>query len=407
MLKSNTFENLKKGRNHDKISPVESEKKKAIRIDAVLSVMIDAITSLLKTNPAQAAASISYYSLFSIFPLILFMIVVLSYFLERTVIQQEIILILENFLTGSETLVIENLQNILSSRFTTSLTATITLLWSGSGAFNCIIANIHMAWPESRGRGFFINRVFAIGAIILIFIVLAGTMLFSTFFNLSDVLAVFDIRINEIIQFLVSVTTSFILPLLLVYFASYVLYFFVPTVKVDKKGAQIGALVTTIFWRIFTYFFSVYVLSPFNTYDVIYGSVAIIILLLLYIYIMSFFILFSAHLTASITHYKKKQAERAREAGEINQLEPSIHLEAEPPADPKKKKYLKPAKPIEQGKATRKVPKPKKNVHSNIRHISLLKPQIKAKVAAIEETEKMKKIKPIALEIIRSLFRWK
>ncbi|MHC1772470.1 MAG: YihY/virulence factor BrkB family protein [Flexilinea sp.] len=407
MLKSNTFENLKKEHNRNKISPAEMEKKKAIRIDAILSVTIDAITSLIKTHPAQAAASISYYSLFSIFPLMLFMIVVLSYFLERTVIQQEIILILENFLPGSETLVIENLQNILSSRFTTSLTASITLLWSGSGVFNCVIANVHMAWPESRGRGYFINRAFAIGAIILIFVILAVTMFFSAFFSLSDALGIFDIRINEIIEFLVNATTGFVLPLLLVYFAAYVIYYFVPAVKVDKKGAQIGALITTIFWRIFTYFFSIYVLSPFNTYDVIYGSVAIIILLLLYVYIMSFFILFSAHLVASITHYKQKQIERAQKTGEINTFEQPVQNRAKLKTDPKERVHFKTAELIKQGKFARKLPALKSNVRSRISHISLPKLQIFEKIASIEKNEKTKKVKKIAHDSIRNLFRWK
>lgn len=315
---------MEKKQNPSGISPAEAEEKKAARIDAFLSVMIDATTSIIKTRPAQAAASISYYTLFSAFPLLLFLVVVLSYFLEISVIQKEIILILENILPGSETLVIENMQNILSSRLTTSITATISLLWSGSGALNSIIANIHMAWPETSGRGFFINRFFAVMAIILICFVLSGTIVFSMVFNISDALAFFDIQVNKFIQVLIQTISSVILPLVLIYFASYLLYYFVPTAKVDKEAARIGALVTSITWRIFTYIFSIYVLSPFNSYDVIYGSVAVIILLLLYVYIMAFIILFSAHLVAAITHYKAKQAERIQKAGDKHPLEQNL-----------------------------------------------------------------------------------
>ncbi len=420
MLKSNFAEKMKNKQDQNKISPAEIEKKKAARTDAVLSVLIDAITSIIKTNPAQAAASISYYSLISIFPLILFMVVVLSYFLEITVIQKEIILILENILPGSETLVIENMQNILSSRLTTSLTASITLLWSGSGALNCVIANVHMAWPESSGRGFFINRFFAISAIILICFVLAGTIIFSMVFDISDALAIFDIRVSAIIRVLVKVISS-TLPLVLVYFAAYLLYYFVPTVKVDKQGARIGALVTSISWRIFTYIFGIYVLSPFNSYDVIYGSVAVIILLLLYVYVTAFIILFSAHLVAAITHYKAKQAERAGKAavssllmeaaaGDFSLLqEPSINLSSPEPQHPEE-----PTPPAEQKKSALNLRKFNRNFRISFDQ-TVLRQRTDSEAAESPQNENKDgqdknlfvTVKSVASNVIRSLFRWK
>jgi uncharacterized BrkB/YihY/UPF0761 family membrane protein len=130
--------------------------------------------------------------------MLLFMVVVLSYFLEITVIQQEIILILEKILPGSETLVIENMQNILSSRFTTSITAAITLLWSGSGVFNCIIYNIHLAWPIA-GRVYFIIVALQFRDYCDMFPV-AATLIFTMLFNLS-INVFFDIRDNKIIVF--------------------------------------------------------------------------------------------------------------------------------------------------------------------------------------------------------------
>lgn len=398
---------MKKKRNQDEISAVELEKKKAIRIDAILSVTIDAITSLVKTNPVQAAASISYYSLFSLFPMVLFMVVVLSYFLEITVIQQEIILILEKILPGSETLVIENMQNILSSRFTTSLTAAITLLWSGSGVFNCIIYNIHLAWPESRGRGYFINRAFAISAIIVICFLLAATLIFTMFFNLSDAMLVFDIRVNKIIRFLISFAASYLLPTALVYFAAFVLFYSVPAVKVDRSGARIGALLTAVVWRVFTYLFSIYILSPFNAYDVIYGSVAMIILLLLYVYVAALFILFSAHLVASITHYKIKQAERAKKAGDTILAAHSIPLNNVPVAIKKNQQKIKLIRFQQKGIMNQRLRMLNKDFLNSANHVSSAKPNLMKKIALLEENEKIKRIRKSVKKVVYDLFRWK
>ena len=307
MLKVDPYEKLDENQNPDNQTQSEQENIKTIRKDAILSVIIDAFSSLVRTKPGQAAASISYYSLFSIFPLILFIIVVLSFFLEYTVIQKEIILLFSSIIPGSETFIIENLQNILSNRTSTSLTAAITLLWSGSGAFSGVINNIHLAWPESKGRGFFVNRFFAIIGIILIILSLIALTVVALSLNFSEIVSLFNIHVSTFLRTLLDIVLQYILPVLLVYAAFYLLYHKVPAVEVDQQAARIGAWVTSLTWRIFTAIFGIFILSPLNKYDLVYGSVTTIILLLLYIFICALIILFSAHLVAAITHYKIKK----------------------------------------------------------------------------------------------------
>jgi hypothetical protein len=122
---------------------------------------------------------------------------------------------------------------------------------------------------------------------------------------------------------------------------------------------------------------------------------------------MSFFILFSAHLVASITHYKQKQIERAQKTGEINTFEQPVQNRAKLKTDPKERVHFKTAELIKQGKFARKLPVLKSNVRSRISHISLPKLQIFEKIASIEKNEKTKKVKKIAHDSIRNLFRWK
>ena len=45
------------------------------RFDAFLAVIVDSLTSMFNNNPGQAAASIAYYFLFSVFPLFLFVVI--------------------------------------------------------------------------------------------------------------------------------------------------------------------------------------------------------------------------------------------------------------------------------------------------------------------------------------------
>ncbi len=309
MLKSDPIDDLEQTASPEANDGTNLRERQTIKRDAILSVIIDAFSSLIRTNPAQAAASVSYYTLFSIFPMILLMVVILSYFLEMTVIQQEIVNMLNRIIPGSERFVVENLQSILSRRTATSITASITLLWSGSGAFNGIISNIHKAWPESRGRGYFVNRAFAMFGIILIVLVLAALVMSSVVVNISTVVPVIEINvdISLIFQVLLTVVVNYFLPIILVYYACFLLYYYVPAVSVDRFAANFGAWMTSLLIRLFSSIFTYYVLSPFNRYDVIYGSLTVIMLLLLYVFFSTYIIMFSAHLVSAITHYKEKK----------------------------------------------------------------------------------------------------
>ena len=278
------------------------------RFDAVMAVSIDSLTSLFNNEPAQAAAAIAYYSLFSIFPLFLFIVIVLSYFLDISYVQDKMVLFVQGLIPGAEVLISENLQNILANRGSTSIFASVSLLWSGSGMINGIISNVQKAYPETNRRGFFINRALAIVMILFSVVLIAGFLVFSFVFNISDALAYFNITLTKPLSTAINIVSSYVLPILFLYFIGFVMYYAIQTAKVDRPAARIAALLFAIVWRAFSIIFGRYVLSPMNRYSLVYGSVTVIVLLLLFIYFTAFIILYPAHLAAAITHYKQRRA---------------------------------------------------------------------------------------------------
>ena len=278
------------------------------RFDALVAVIVDSLTSMFNNIPGQAAASIAYYFLFSIFPLFLFIVIILSYFLDISYIQAELIRFVQEIIPGAEILIIENLQSLLDNRGSNTILASISLLWSGSGMISSLIFNVQKPYPETNRRGYFINRALAIIFIIISILLIAGVLIFSFVFNLSDALAFFNIKLTRTIQILINLFSTYILPIFFLYIAAFVLYYMVPTAKVDRGAARISSLLFAVIWRIFMILFSRYVLSPMNRYDLVYGSVTAIALLLLFMYFSAFIILYFAHLSAAITHYKQRRA---------------------------------------------------------------------------------------------------
>jgi membrane protein len=78
-------------------------------------------------------------------------------------------------------------------------------------------------------------------------------------------------------------------------------------VKVKWRAALWSAAIAAIAWQISTNAFSIFLSSGFGRYDVVYGSLGAVVVLIFLIYILSWVTLFGAHLCASIDHWLKNR----------------------------------------------------------------------------------------------------
>lgn len=77
------------------------------------------------------------------------------------------------------------------------------------------------------------------------------------------------------------------LSLLFIYMAIKVIYTVSPSIKIKSKETTYGALFTTILWVLLSQIYSYYV-THFNNYNILYGSIANLIILLIWIYLLSY-----------------------------------------------------------------------------------------------------------------------
>ncbi len=77
------------------------------------------------------------------------------------------------------------------------------------------------------------------------------------------------------------------LSIFLIYFNIKLLYTIAPDVKIKSSTTTYGAIFTTITWIIATEIYSVYV-EIFAKYDIFYGSISNILILLLWVYVLAY-----------------------------------------------------------------------------------------------------------------------
>lgn len=92
-----------------------------------------------------------------------------------------------------------------------------------------------------------------------------------------------------------------------------VLFTMAPDKKVPSRNVNIGAIFTTVLWIIITYIYSFYI-NRFSSYDVFYGGLANLVVLMIWFYLLS--LIFTIGLALN---YREEEIELEK-TGEINIL---------------------------------------------------------------------------------------
>lgn len=271
----------------------------------ILSILQESFSTFRKARAPEAAASIAYYALFSLFPLILLLVVGGSFFLQRAVVQEQLVTWIGEMIPGSVDLINQNIRRVLNLRSTFGFIATISLLWSSSGVFNTLALNINRAWPEAPSRSYVSNRVIALvmvgGLISVSFILLVMKTLVRVLPENIPLLGITGWQTSMLWKVFVNIS-----PPVLSFLILWVLYWWIPNTGVSGRASSIAALITAFIHRLFWFAFSWYLGSGLERYELVYGSLSTIVVLMFWIYFTSWITLWGAHLTGAVSRREKQ-----------------------------------------------------------------------------------------------------
>lgn len=268
-----------------------------------VQILRHAVRTFTEKQAAQASAGLAYYTLFSIFPLVLVFVAAGSYFLDRTQVFNTVTQFIQQALPISKGVINENLQEILEKRSAAGILSILILLWAASGMFTSLAYNINLAWPRASRRNFLQSRLIGLwmilGLIGLIILSLALSWLTARlpFMRFEDASPV-----ELLLLRLISGFGSW----LMIFLAFFMLYHQVPTLRVKWRAIFWGALIASLAWKAITAGFGWFLDSSFAQYQLVYGSLGAIVAFLFLIYIISLITLFGAHLSAAIENQEKE-----------------------------------------------------------------------------------------------------
>ncbi len=273
----------------------------------VLSIVWDAIQRFSEVRGAEAAASISFYAIFSLFPLLLAMIVTGSFILESKQVQGWVLGIVNDFFPVAQRLIERNIQRVLELRGTVGVVALVGLVWSATGVLMALARNINLAWPEAKSRNFVEDRAVALGMVTGLALLLILSSVANTVLNVLARLSIpilGDIAVQETSLWRILLSIG---PRLTLFLALWGLYRWIPNTAVRWRDAFWGAVIAASAGEIANYGFTWYLSSGIARYELVYGSLGTVVALMLWIYIGALIVLFGVHISAAVTRHAKKQ----------------------------------------------------------------------------------------------------
>jgi membrane protein len=263
-------------------------------------ILAGATSKALKPDSAISAAAIAYFALFSLFPLTLLSIAIASFSLGPSMNQHIIIQRLEFIAPALGQLLGKNINEIIRARGPVTIVALVSLIWSASTIFYTSTCILHEIWGNRRHRPVWKRR----GLAILFVLVFVGPVLFLASFA-GSMLANFRSWLPD--QFIpIGSSISFVVAIVLDVALFMVVYIMLPHAASSWRVILPGAIGAGLLWELAKKAFLFFVSTYISVSNLVYGSVAAIIVFLVWAYLSGIIFLFGAFM--SVSYYQHKEA---------------------------------------------------------------------------------------------------
>lgn len=244
-----------------------------------------------------SSAELAYTTILALVPLITVIFSLLSAFPMFDEISQSLKRLIYSNLVPTASDTIQNyLEQFIANTKKMTFVGIIGLIVTSLLLINSINNALNRIWRTKRKRSFMYNLT-----------------MYWTILTLGPILAGSSVAVSSYIFSLKWLSTAAsgdlllsTLPFIISIVGFWLLYSIIPTESIPFKEAAIGALVAAILFEIGKRAFALYVTS-FPTYQLIYGVVSSIPIMLVWIYCSWCIVLFGAEFAATLTDFNKQR----------------------------------------------------------------------------------------------------
>jgi membrane protein len=252
-------------------------------------------------NMPIIAGGVAFFGFLSTFPALIAMISIYGLVASPATVARQVEDLSAQLPEDAASLIASQLTSIVDnsgSALSISLVVSIlAALWSTSGGVGNLITAVNLAYDEVETRNFVKLKAtslgLTLGAIVFVLVTFGLVAVVPVVLDALP-LGVFGTILAQVLRWV----------LLLAVFAGSlaVLYRVAPDRDAPRlRWVSLGAVVVTLIWALVSVGFSVYV-DNFGSYDKTYGTIAGVIVLMLWLYLTCYLVLLGAEINSEVEH---------------------------------------------------------------------------------------------------------
>ena len=265
-----------------------------------------ALVELLNSNDLTHAASIAYYALLSLFPFILLVISLLGSVTADEGDRLAVLTFIFRYFPTQFDFVSAQLDAFRQTRVQVGVAGSLALIWASLGVFGAITSAVNEAWGVEKQRSFWKHRMVSF----LMLVVAGGVMILALLFVSAMQVAQaswFYVMIAryEWLTNLQSLAWKYAATILLTVAVGLVFYW-IPNAKTRFRDVWVGAILTGLLWTAAFDGFRWYI-SQNSRLTMIHGSIAAVVVFLLWIYVSSVILMYGVEFTAAYARLRRRR----------------------------------------------------------------------------------------------------
>ena len=263
-----------------------------------------AVIEMYEADDLTYAASIAYYALLSLFPFALIAVSILGSVTSDDLTRQRVLLFALRYFPGQFDFIIAQIDAFRENPIRVGVGGALLLVWGALGVFGAIGTAVNHAWGVEKARSFWSHRMFSFLMLLTAGLMLMMGLLAATAAQIIGARWFADVSQNYpsllVMQGFIISNVLLLLPA----FVFGLIYYFVPNVKVLVKDVWLGALITGLLWDAgFTGF--AWFIRDVSQFTRIHGSIATVIVFLIWVYFSAVILLWGVEFTASYSKMRR------------------------------------------------------------------------------------------------------
>jgi membrane protein len=257
------------------------------------------------SNDLTFASSIAYYSLLSLFPFFLLALSILASVTGAETDRASVLGFVLRYFPRQFDFVRTQLEALQQAGVRRGIFSSVLTVWAAMGVFGAVTSAVNHAWGVEKQPSYLKHKLISFIMLVAASLLLLVALLLVSAINVAET-RWFAVVIAKtpgllVLQGYALKSASTIIFILLVG----LVFYFVPIAAVRFRDVWVGAVLTGLLWRGALAGFSWYVrdLSRFS----VHGSIAAVVVFLVWVYISAVILLFGAEVTAADARLRRRR----------------------------------------------------------------------------------------------------